>query len=319
MYINVYIRFKIRLKHKKCSDLGYMLVKNSTADDYKLALTMLESKIQLMRYSESTRKVYYHMFREFLKFNYPKKLYNITETDIYRYQTYIVTQKKCSRSYQNQSINAIKFYLEKVLNQEQKCYALERPKKIQQLPEVLGENEVLRILKSTRNLKHKAILTTIYSAGLRMAELVNLKVSDIDSENMRIWIRCGKGAKDRITVLSPSLLAILRIYFKQYRPHVFLFESPDRKPYSPTSVRKILQRATKKAGIAKRVKPHTLRHSFATHLLEQGINLRYIQTLLGHTSPKTTEIYTHVSSKKLDEVSSPLDFILKKTATFKSE
>lgn len=180
-------------------------------------------------------------------------------------------------------------------------------KKIKTIPEVLSEEEVAIILKATDNLKHKAILTTIYAAGLRVGELLNLKISDIDSHHMRIWVREGKGCKDRLTTLSPHLLKLLRVYYKRYRPQEYLFEGPQGSPYSPTSVRKILARACSRAGIRKKVRPHTLRHSFATHLLEQGTNLRYIQQLLGHTSVKTTEIYTHVSSKNLQTIHSPLD------------
>lgn len=268
---------------------------------------MLDSKIRLLRYSESTRKIYHHMFREFLRFTYPKNLHQITATDIYQYQHHIVVEKKCSSSYQNQSINAIKFYLEQVLGQDKQHYALERPKKETKLPEVLSTEEIGRILKSVVNLKHKTLLTTLYSGGLRMGELLSLSIADIDPDHMRIWIRGGKGAKDRITVLSPHLLSLLRLYYKEYRPKIYLFEGPGGKPYAASSVRKVLQKAVTKAGIRKRVRPHVLRHSFATHLLEQGTNLRYIQTLLGHTSPKTTEIYTHVSSKKLEEIHSPLD------------
>lgn len=161
-----------------------------------------------------------------------------------------------------------------------------------------------------QNLKHKALLTTLYSAGLRMGELLNLRLTDIDSDHMRIWVREGKGAKDRLTVLSGHLLDLLRLYYRQYRPKTYLFEGPDGRPYSATSVRKVLRRATESAGIKKSIRPHTLRHSFATHLLEQGTNLRYIQSLLGHSSAKTTEIYTHVSSKKREEVRSPLDKIV---------
>ena len=288
-----------------------MLAKQSINKEYQMALTIMDSKIQLMRYSTSTQKTYLYMFREFLKFNFPKKLHQILSADIYRYQHHIVVVKKCSRAYQNQSINAIKFYLEHVLGHDRQTYNLQRPKKIQKLPEVLSSEEVAKILKATDNLKHKTILTTLYSAGLRMGELLNLRPKDIDSDNMRIWVREGKGCKDRLTTLSPHLLQLLRLYFVQYRPKNFLFEGPNGKPYSSTSVRKVLQRATKKAGIKKHIKPHVLRHSFATHLLEQGTNLRYIQMLLGHTSSKTTEIYTHVSSKKLEEIQSPLDMMVK--------
>ena len=288
-----------------------MLALNHSQNDYRMALSMLDSKIRLMRYSDSTRKTYYHMFRAFLKFTYPKKLHQITQTDIYSYQHHIVIDKKCSTAYQNQSINSIKFYLEHVLGQDKQLYALERPKKKEKLPHILSMEDVQRILNHTKSLKHRAMLTTIYSAGLRIGELLNLKIADIDSQHMRIWVREGKGCKDRITVLSPILLDLLRDYYTYHQPSDYLFEGPEGKKYSASSVRKVLHRAVAKAGIRQTVVPHTLRHSFATHLLEHGTNLRYIQTLLGHTSSKTTEIYTHVSSKKLDEVKSPLDYLPK--------
>jgi len=190
------------------------------------------------------------------------------------YHRSLILAKKVSRSYQNQSINAIKFYLERVLKQERRYIDLERPKSTQPLPQVLG-----------------------------------LKLGDVDSDGMRIWVREGKGVKDRLSVLSPKLLDLLRVYYKAYHPKKYLFEGPDGKVYSGSSVRKVLSRSVSKAGIKKTIKPHTLRHSFATHLLENGTNLRYIQTLLGHTSPKTTETYTHATTKKLNEVKSPLDFM----------
>lgn len=282
----------------------------SVESEYQMALSQLTLKLDVMRYSDSTRQSYRHMFREFLKYTYPKRMHQIGRQEVLRFQQYLNRERRVSASYQNQSINAIKFYLEHVLKQEAQYYDLERPQKAKKLPDILGTEEVMRILKNTPNLKHKAMLTTLYSAGLRMGELLNLKISDIDSQHMRIWVREGKGVKDRLTVLSEALLQLLRIYYKSYQPKVYLFEGPGGTPYSASSVRKILNRACKGAGIRKHVKPHALRHSFATHLLEQGVNLRYIQTLLGHTSAKTTEIYTHVSSKKLEEIKSPLDNIL---------
>ena len=249
------------------------------------------------------------MLRQFLKHMYPKRLCQITRSDIYAYQHHLVVIKKCSRSYQNQSINAIKFYLEHVLRQDRQYFDLERPKKVQKLPEVLSLEDIQRILKCTTNTKHKALLATLYSAGLRIGELLNLRLQDIDSQHMRIWVREGKGCKDRLTTLSPYLLKLLRIYYLQYRPKTYLFEGAKGKSYSSTSVRKVLYRSTQAAGIRKKIKPHTLRHSFATHLLEQGTNLRYIQTLPGHNSPKTTQIYTHVSSKSMEEIKSPLDLM----------
>ncbi|MDH5610243.1 MAG: site-specific integrase [Cyclobacteriaceae bacterium] len=278
---------------------------------YSTALELMEARLITARYSESTRSTYMHMFRLFLKFVHPKPLHQLNKTDIIRHQLHLVRKQKVSRSYQNQCINAIKFYLEQVLGQDRQFFNLERPKKVSKLPVVLSLEEVQSILKATPNIKHKAILTTIYSAGLRISEVLNLKIGDIDSQNMRMWIQEAKGAKDRISVLSPYLLELLRNYYKVYKPQVYLFEGPDRAQYSPTSIRRILGRAVKKCNIRKDVTPHTLRHSFATHLLENGTNLRYIQTLLGHTSAKTTEIYTHVSSKKLEEVRSPLDLMVR--------
>lgn len=281
------------------------------ARDYEATLSVYGAKLAAIRYSESTRRCYVYMFREFLRFVYPKPLHQLSRLDVLRFQQLLVDERDVSRSYQNQSINAIKFYLEHVLGHDRQLFALDRPKRVQRLPQVLSEEEVGKILNATANLKHKALLTTMYSAGLRMGELLNLKLGDIDSASMRIWVREGKGCKDRLTALSPHLLELLRIYFERYRPKVFLFEGPHGTAYSATSVRKVLYRAASKASIQKKITPHTLRHSFATHLLEQGTNLRYIQDLLGHSNPKTTEIYTHVSSKGLEEIKSPLDQMVK--------
>lgn len=283
------------------------LTVDKTADAYRAALGMLETKLKMMRYSDATLRTYHYMFREFLKYTYPKKLHQITETDILLFQRQLVVEKECSRSYQNQSINAIKFYLEHVLGWDRQVYALQRPKKQQRLPLVMSMEEVQRLFACTPNLKHRTILMIIYSAGLRISEALNLRIGDVDSDRMQIRITHGKGDKDRNTVLSERLLVVLRQYYMEYSPKYYLFESFDGSRYSASSVRKVLQRSIKRAGIDKPVKLHTLRHSFATHLLESGTNLRYIQDLLGHTSAKTTEIYTHVSSKKLSDVISPLD------------
>ncbi|MCP4459859.1 MAG: tyrosine-type recombinase/integrase [Cytophagales bacterium] len=298
---------------------SFVSTSQSSISDYQLALTMLRSKLIACRYSPSTQSTYYHMFRGFLKYVHPKPLYQLSKIDVMNYHLKLIEERQISRSYQNQSINAIKFYLEHVLGHDRQTFDLERPRPETKLPQVLSMEEIQRVLSSTRNLKHRTVLTTIYSAGLRMGEVLNLKIGDIDSPNMRIWVRGGKGAKDRITVLSPILLDLLRTYFKAYGPKEYLFEGQTGGKYSSTSVRRVLGRAVKKAGIQKPVVPHTLRHSFATHLLEHGTNLRYIQTLLGHTSSKTTEIYTHVSSKKLEEVVSPLDYMAKSEVYLKGQ
>lgn len=175
------------------------------------------------------------------------------------------------------------------------------------MPKVLSKNEVKKILDSCSNIKHYCILLLIYSAGLRRSELINLKVSDINSERMIINIIGAKGKKDRISLLSENTLKLLRKYYKKYKPVNYLFEGMNGGKYSPTSVAKILKKATLKAGLQKNVTPHMLRHSFATHLLEQGTDLRYIQELLGHNSSKTTEIYTHVSKKAIAKIKNPVD------------
>jgi len=275
--------------------------------EYNLALELMKSKLVAHRYSKSTQSVYMMMFKSFLNYSYPMPLHEITKQHVTWYHQKLINEKGISRSYQNQSINALKFYLEKVLGRDRMYIDLDRPKQVKSLPEVLNMDEVMRIFQACSNLKHKVILLTIYSAGLRVGELLNLKIGDIDSKHMRIWVRQGKGNKDRATTLSSQLLPLLRKYYVQYQPKTYLFEGQSGGQYTSSSIRRVLGRAVNKAGIRKKVRPHTLRHSYATHMLEQGVNLRYIQTLLGHTSPKTTEIYTHVSSRDLEEIKSPLD------------
>ncbi|MFY0598319.1 MAG: site-specific integrase, partial [Cyclobacteriaceae bacterium] len=256
--------------------------------EYKLALETLAAHLQLKRYSPSTIRTYRYMFRDFLKYTYPIPLFKITDDHIKSYHLHLVTERKVSRSYQNQSINSIKFYLEQVLDREKQTFLLQRPKKEERLPQVLSQGEIARLLSSIPNLKHKAILSTIYSAGLRRSEVINLKLTDIKGDQMQIIVRGAKGQKDRITILSKSLLGLLRLYYIKYRPVKYLFESPTGSLYSSSSIRMILKRGLLRAGIQKPATVHSLRHSFATHLLENGTNLRYIQTLLGHTSSRTT-------------------------------
>ena len=279
---------------------------------YQQAIRLMSDKIISRRYSRHTYQIYMTMFKQFLGYCHPKPLNDIGQKEIRAYQYYLVSEKKVSGSYQNQSINAIKFYLEKVCGQDPKFYDLERPVKEEKLPEVLSQKEISAILNSFTNLKHKTIITFIYATGTRISEALSLKLSDIDSENMRVFIKGGKGKKDRITILSRYLLKLLREYYKAYRPKKYLFEGPSGKPYSASSTRKVFQRACKKAGTNRHVTVHTMRHSFGTHLIEEGTNLRYVQTLMGHNSPKTTELYTHVSNKKLSEVRSPLENMAEK-------
>ena len=281
----------------------------SVHPEYLNALEAMGDKLQLRRYSASTCKVYLMMFRKFLHYTYPTPLHHIDRDMIVAWQKHLVLTQKVSASYQNQSINAIKFYAEKVLGLERTMYELERPMQAKRLPNVLAPQEVQLILSSIHNIKHRAILSTIYGCGLRISECTTLKVADIDSPNGRIWIRNGKGRKDRITLLPESLLTLLRNYYLVYRPKIWLFEGPDGNHYSVTSIRSIFNRARRAANIRKPATVHTLRHSFATHLLENGTNLRYIQQLLGHSSSKTTEVYTHVCATDLTNITSPLDYL----------
>lgn len=191
-------------------------------------------------------------------------------------------------------------------------YYLERPIKDKKLPEVLSQEEVMLIFEALDNLKHKVMLMLIYSAGLRRSELLNLRIGDVDFHRNIVFIRGGKGHKDRQSVLSQNLVPLLQQYLKEYSPGFWLFEGHQGERYSASSLQQVLKQATKKAGIRKFVRLHMLRHSFATHLLEAGTSTRYIQVLLGHESPQTTEIYAHVSRFALDRIQSPLDQMITK-------
>ena len=265
------------------------------------------AKLQELRYSKNTLDTYKHMFEEFINYYRETEIDDITDTMIVEFLRYLVNERNISGSYQNQSINAIKFYFERVRGGERKIYTIDRPRKEILLPEVLSEEEVVKILNATENLKHKAIFMTIYSAGLRISELINLRIKDIDSGRMQIRIEQAKGKKDRYSLLSEKTLAILRKYVTEYKPKVWLFEGLDGEKYSSSSIQANLKKSVDKVGIKKRITVHTLRHSFATHLLEAGTDIRYIQSLLGHSSGKTTEIYTHITTKGFEQIKSPLD------------
>jgi len=264
-------------------------------------------KIREIQYSEKTLKTYQNAFEEFINYYREIDLKLIDEKMILEFMRYLVIERKVSESYQNQVINAIKFYYEKVLKGERKTYLIDRPKKEKTLPTVLNEEEIKLLLNKTENLKHKAILMMAYSAGLRLGELINLKIKDIDSKRMQIRVEQAKGKKDRYTILSSKMLAILREYFSRYKPKEWLFEGEKGGKYSARSIQKVVKLSATKAGIKKNVGVHTLRHTFATHLLENGTDLRYIQSLLGHESSKTTEIYTHITTKGFDQIKNPLD------------
>lgn len=265
------------------------------------------AKLKELRYSEQTIKSYRMNFEEFINYYHKFEIGKIDEKMIVAYLRYLVSERKVSVSAQNQAINAIKFFYERIMGGQRKVYYIDRPRREKTLPSVLSQEEVISILKSIENIKHKAIIMTIYSSGLRISEAINLKIKDIDSKRMQIRVEQGKGKKDRYTLLSSKTLELLREYFKAYNPKLWLFEGQTGEQYASRSIQNILKRAVSKTSIKKHVTVHTLRHSFATHLLENGTDLRYIQNLLGHDSSKTTEIYTHITNKGFDQIKSPLD------------
>ena len=259
-------------------------------------------------YSKSTIKSYSSiMYSLFRIINKPLKEINIH--DIQQYNKNYILAKHFSLSYQNQMINAVKLFFSHYNNTFFEVDKLERPRKSNYLPTVLSKTEIKGIFKAINNKKHKTILSLIYSSGLRIGETLNLKINDIDSERRVIIIRQSKGFKDRVVGLSPKILEMLRDYYKEYKPKEYLFEGQKGGKYTASSVRQVFKKACKKAGIRKQVRVHNLRHSYATHLLESGTDLRYIQDILGHKDPKTTMIYTHVSNRSLNNIVSPFDML----------
>lgn len=262
------------------------------------------------RYSKSTIKAYVAYFKDFQHFFALVNLPEVSLEEINSYILHLIESWNISISEQNQRINAIKFYYEKLLRKDRQLYEIERPKKEKKLPDVLSKVEVGSILNASENLKHKTLIALIYSCGLRRSEAIGLRIGDIDSKRMTIKINGAKGKKDRYVQLSATLLHLLRDYYKQYEPKEWLFEGQFAKQYSAETVSKVLKVAAAKGGITKRVYPHMLRHSYATHQLEQGVDIRFIQAWLGHDSLKTTQRYTHVSEKNFMNFKNPLDELL---------
>ena len=260
------------------------------------------------RYSENTIKTYCDALRSFFAFYRNKPISEITNEDVIIYNNDFILKNKFSASYQNQIVNSVRLYFGTILETKIEIDKIHRPKTPKLLPNVLSKEEIKAILNAHTNVKHKAMLSMIYSCGLRRSELLNMKFSDIDSKRHIVLIRQGKGRKDRITPLSPKILDLLRDYYVVFKPEKWLFEGQFAgEQYSENSLQAVLKQALKKVQITKPVTLHWLRHSYATHLLESGTDLRYIQELLGHNSSRTTEIYTHVSTKSLQQIKSPFD------------
>jgi integrase/recombinase XerD len=293
------------------SGLSIMEPHASKISDVSSGLELLKRQLTLKGYSEKTKKSYIGHVRRFLDFiNIEPTALN--KEDVKKYIYHLLNERQNSHAFANQALSAIKLYYEHILKKGKLLYDLPRPKKEKKLPVILSQKEVLSILNSVDNIKHKSILYLSYSAGLRVGEVVRLKMDDIDSDRMLMHIRQGKGRKDRYTILSETALDVLKEYVHIAKPKDWLFPGGKNNSFlTERSVQKIFASACKKANIRKDVTVHSLRHSFATHLLESGIDLRYIQELLGHSSSKTTEIYTHVTQANLSRIKSPLDRLLK--------
>jgi integrase/recombinase XerD len=271
-------------------------------------LFKFESYLQSKRYSSNTIKTYCDALRVFFKFHSLTHPERITSDHVHAFNHDYILKKGYSSSYQNQVINAIKLFYRNRYKKSIQIDEIERPRRERRLPNVLSKTEVKAILSSPTNLKHRAMLSLIYACGLRRGELLNLTLKDIQSERNLLFIRQSKGKKDRVVPISNKIIEMLRDYYKAFKPQTWLFEGqfPNSK-YSEKSLENVLKQSLAKTKIAKKVSLHWLRHSYATHLLESGTDLRYIQEILGHSSSRTTELYTHVSTKNLQQIRSPFD------------
>jgi integrase/recombinase XerD len=274
---------------------------------YDLPLERFSAWLKSKRYSKNTQKTYLDAIGVFLKFMKGKPINEIVLEDIIRFNNDYILYKAYSSSYQNQVVNALKLFFRVEENKLIDLEEIHRPRRSFKLPNVLSKEEVRQILDSLKNLKHRVMLSLIYACGLRRSELLELRLTDIMFERKLLLIRQSKGNKDRVVPLSQKLQGQLEEYIKSYRPQHYLFEGQNGGKYSETSLAKVLKNALMETGNQKAVSLHWLRHSYATHLLESGTDLRYIQELLGHKSSRTTEIYTHVSQKKIQGIRSPFD------------
>ena len=278
-------------------------------EDERAGIMAFKKYLHGKRYSKSTIKTYTTFVSKFLHFHEFKEAYNLRDVD--RFVEAEIAAKDYSISSHRQCMSAIKHYFELTEQEEIDTSKLQRPDKSRFLPSVLSKEQVIDLLRATRNLKHRCILALIYASGLRIGELIDLKLKDIDVDRRQILIRQAKGRKDRYVMLAESFLPLFYNYLQTYQPKVYFAEGIQETKYSSSAVRSFLKESCRRAKITKKVTPHTLRHSYATHMLENGIDLRYIQELLGHSRPETTMIYTHVTQKDLAKIRSPLDESIK--------
>jgi integrase/recombinase XerD len=264
------------------------------------------NKLKARRYSPKTITNYEHALMR-LSRHYNKSPLDLSSDEIEKYVLHVLEIEKLSPATINLNIGAFKNFFSLMAPDSIVMKSIGKVRVPKKFPTVLTINEISRMIKQTDNLKHRAMIEVLYSSGIRLHELINLRIKDIDGKTMLVHVISGKGGKERYTLISKHALLTLREYFIHYRPRLYLFEGPRHKQYSKRSVGVLVGWAATRAGIFKKVTPHTLRHSFATHLLEQNVNLCTIQKLLGHASIKTTTIYTHVSNAAITNIVNPLD------------
>ena len=283
--------------------------KEDLSSPHQNAIIRMKEQLIIRRYQPNTHRTYLACMTEFLTYYNSRTVEGLTHDEIKAFMLHKIRIDKISESTQNSLINAIKFYYEHVEGRD-KFYLYDlRPRKAKKLPGFLSKEETAKLLKATDNIKHRLILQLIYSAGLRLGDLTRLKVRDIHIEMGIVEIKCAKGKKDRIAKLSKTLIPLLERYLSEYKPSYYLIEGQTGGKYSARSVQAVLHQAVQKSGVDENTTVHTLRHTFATHLILDGMDIRLVQELLGHNSLKTTEIYTHITDKMKKDVISPLDHL----------
>ncbi|MCB0383537.1 MAG: tyrosine-type recombinase/integrase [Psychroserpens sp.] len=298
---------------------GYYIDHSKLSKKYKTLVTYYSKYLRGKRYSKSTIDSYSFLVTDFFAYSRSKELQELTLRQVELYIEDVFLKRKYSVSTQRQLVSALKLLKSFCPEVGYDVLELERPKKDRKLPVVLSKEEIINLIRLTRNLKHRAIIALIYSCGLRISELIQLEIKHIDINRKQLLIKNAKGRKDRYVIIADSFMPLLHNYLTTYEPKFYFVEGQKGRHYSAESIRKFLKMSCKRAGIHKRVTPHTLRHSYATHLLENGIDLRYIQELLGHAKPETTMIYTHVAQKDLLAIKSPLDIAVKQVSASENQ
>ena len=304
----VYVDYsRVKIEKRVTSVIKSKRVSRKISDENKEVIRAFVRYLRGLRLSENTVKVYFTFVADFVEFIGEKPLDELTNIDVRLFVERQVQHKHYAISTHRQLVSAIKHFGTFLPDSGIVIDDLMRPSKSRYLPTVLSQEEVIDLLRATKNLKHRTVLALLYSAGLRIGEVLNLKLQDIDVDRRQLYIKNAKGRKDRVVILAESFIPLYKNYYMTYKPDTYFIENPSGGVYSPGSIRKFIKVSSNRAGIKKCVTPHTLRHSYATHLIENGVGLRYVQDLLGHSKPETTMIYTHVAKKDLLKIQSPLD------------